>query len=134
MNKKNLYQMMVIIIVTLFSIGFISCGNNNDDDITGDSTSSKAKVSLSLSGGGTTYTATVTVSGVNASEVTVIGVRAEPQSTSEYMPGLHFEAGSKTTKGTCKITLKSGTTYYIYAYANINGKRVESSKQTIRVR
>ncbi len=134
MNKKNIHQVIVILLVTLFSIGFISCGKNDDDDIIGDSTSSKAKVSLSLSGSGTTYTATVTVSGVNASDVTVMGVRAEPQSTSGYMPGIYFEAGSRTTKGTCKVTLKSGTTYYVYAYANINGTRVESSKQTIRVR
>lgn len=134
MNKKNLHQVMVILIVTLFSIGFISCGKNDDDDITGESTSSKAKVSLNLSGGGTTYTATVTVSGVDASEVIVLGVRAEPQSTTEYLPGVYFEAGSRTTKGTCKVTLKSGTTYYIYGYANINGTRVLSSKQTIRVR
>ena len=124
---------MTILMVATLSVSFASCSSDDDDNSEG-STSSKAKVSLSLSGGGTSYTATVTVSGVDASEVLVLGVRVEPQSTSGYKPGKYYEAGSRTTKGTCKITLDKGTTYYIYGYANINGTRVESSKQKKTVR
>lgn len=136
MNKKKLYQMMATLFVAMLCISFASCGGGDDDeeDISGGSSSSRAKVSLSLKGSGTDYTATVTVSGVNASEVIVLGVRAEPQSTSGYKPGKYFEAGSRSTTGTCKVKLERGTTYFIYGYANVNGTRVESAKQTKTVR
>ena len=133
MNKKYLLNLLAIIMVVFLSVGFVSCGSDDDDDI-GDSTSSKAKVSLSLSGGGTTYNATVTVSGADASDVIVLGVRAEPQSSSGFKPAKYFEAGSKSTKGTCKITLEKGTTYFIYGYANIKGTRIDSNKQTKTVK
>ena len=120
--------------VAMLTVGFISCSKDDDDD-TSNSSSSKAKVSLSLSGSGTTYTATVTVSGVDASDVIVLGVRAEPQSSSGYKPAKRYEAGSRSTKGTCNITLERGTTYYIYGYANITGiGKVDSNKQTKTVR
>ena len=131
--KKNILYLMTLCLVAIISVGFVSCSKDDDDD-SDSSTSSKAKVSLSLSGSGTSYTATVMVSGADASEVIVLGVRAEPQSSTGYKPGKIYEAGSRTTKGTCKMTLERGTTYYVYGYANITGTRAESSKQTIKVR
>ena len=120
--------------VAMLSIGFASCGGGDDDDDYTASPSSKAKLSLNLSGSGTTYTATVTVSGANAADVIYLGVRVQPQSTTGYKPGKTYEAGSRTTRGTCQITLERGTTYYINAEANINGTRIESSKQSKTIR
>ena len=133
MRKKYLYQLLIIFTVALLSIGFASCGGDDDDEdeVSG---GSNAKVSLSLSGAGTSYTATVTVSGANAADVVVLGVRVQPQATTGYKPGKYYEAGSRTTRGTCKFTLEKGNTYFINAYANINGTRLESEKQTKRIR
>lgn len=134
MNKINCFKLMAFLIVAIVNIGFFSCKSSDDDDDLGSSSTSKATVSLNLSGSGTTYTATVTVNGADASEVIVLGVRAEPQSSSGYKPAKYYEAGSRSTKGTCKVTLEKGTTYFIYGYANINGTRVDSNKQTKTVR
>lgn len=131
--KKNIYYFLLVMMMAVVSVGFVSCGGDDDDD---DSSSSGAKVLLKLSANSiTSYTATITVTGASASDVTVLGVRAEPSSTSGgYKPSKIVEAGSHSTTAKCNITLERGTTYYIYAYANINGQRITSSKQTVMVR
>lgn len=45
------------------------------------------------------------------------------------------EAGSATTRATCEFGgLDTKSTYYVYAYANISGTRVESEKKTLTIR
>lgn len=135
MKKKNLWKLLTIMMVAILSVSVVSCGGDDDDnDISGGDASSKAKVSLKLSGGGTSYTATVSVSGVDAADVFVLGVRAEPQSSTGYKPAIYVEAGTRSTKGTCKLTLQKGTTYFVYGYANVDGKLVNSSKQTVKAK
>ena len=146
--KKNYWMLLGIMILAVMTLTLTACGGGDedtDDELIGSPSSSKAKVSLNISRSRTSYTdhygkttytysATVTVSGVQGSDVIVLGVRAEPVSSSGYQPGRYFEAGSRSTVGTCNVILEAGTTYYLYGYANINGTRVDGEKQTFRVR
>lgn len=76
--------------------------------------------------------ATIKVSGASASDVTVLGVKYQKSGAAAAS---YEEAGSATTSATCTFgPLESGNTYYVYAYANVSGTRIESSKKTIRLR
>jgi len=133
---KTIRFIGMVLMTVLLSVSFAACGGDDDE---GDSTSTSGKYSVSLStsksntkNGKWYYKATIKVSGANASDVTVLGVKFQKSGESHAS---YEEAGGATTSATCTFgPLESGNTYYVNAYANISGTRVESSKQTIRLR
>lgn len=127
-------SLTVLLVVTLLSFVFSSCSKDDEEGLSSGSNSSK--ISLSLKANSiTSYTATIKVSGASAADVTVVGIKVQPSSsTGGYKPSQTIEAGSHTNSATCNFTVERGTTYYVYAYANVNGNRIESSKQTLQVR
>ena len=131
------------IAIAMCSAALVSCGGDGDDDedsgegAGGGSGSAKYGISLScqkseMKNGKWYYTATINVSGASASDVTVLGVKWQKSGSSH---ATYKEAGGTTTRATCKFGgLDTKSTYYVQAYANVNGTRIESSKQTIRIR
>lgn len=141
MKRKKLWSLLAMMMAAVFCVAFASCSDDDDDDWDGSDgsggTGSKYKVSLTYTKGSMRnnkwyYKATITVTGAKASEVTALGVRWQKQGSGA---GSIREAGSATTRATCEFGgLDTKSTYYVYAYANISGTRVESEKKTLTIR
>lgn len=139
MRKKDLWGLLTLMMAAVFCVAFASCSDDDDDDDwgggSGDGTPYKVSLSYTKSNMKNNkwyYKATITVSGAKASQVTTLGVRWQKKGAAA---GSVKEAGGATTKATCEFGgLDTKSTYYVNAYANISGTRVESDKKTLTIR